>query len=85
MDTSPPVDLEAEVGPEGNGRRQLAMHKTGVSPPMDLEAYRGATEQTKEYRTGTTYGWFQNIFWWIESVFITVTDHTCSNIISRDY
>jgi hypothetical protein len=24
-------------------------------------------------------------FRWIESVFVTATDHTCSNIISRDF
>jgi hypothetical protein len=26
----------------------------------------------------------ENVFRWIESVLVTVTDHTCSNIISRD-
>jgi hypothetical protein len=24
-------------------------------------------------------------FWWTETYFATATDHTCSNIISRDY
>jgi hypothetical protein len=38
MDTSPLVVLEAKVGTEGNGCRLLAMHRTGISPPMDLDA-----------------------------------------------
>jgi hypothetical protein len=29
-------------------------------------------------------GLHENIFRWIESVFATVTDHTCNNIISRE-
>jgi hypothetical protein len=42
------------------------------------------TDETIQRRTCGTEGGLKAYFWWIESVLAIATDHTSSNIISRD-